>query len=142
MALPTQDPTEFLQTEFQSSPLVEVLQKPPTALLGVSDAAANALGAIGVKTVFDLALSRVFAAAAQLADAGENASNALNRFGAPASDMLSAPLPPDTRVPDVRFMPPNILAGIPDANAFSAALGVKTVRDVAFSRPISPPSRF
>src|SRR5712691_7027910 len=132
MALPTQDPTEFLQTEFQSSPLVEVLQKPPTALLGVSDAAANALGAIGVKTVFDLALSRVFAAAAQLTDAGENASNALNRFGAPASDMLSAPLPPDTRVPDVRFMPPNILAGIPDANAFSAALGVKTVRDVAF----------
>ena len=46
----------------------------------------------------------------------ENASNALNRFGALASDMLSAPLPPDTRVPDVRFMSPGILAGIPDAN--------------------------
>jgi hypothetical protein len=130
-----EDSTELLQTEFQSLPLVEVLQKPPTALLGVSDAAATTLGDIGVKTIFDLALSRVFEAAAQLADAGENASNALNRFGAPGSDMLSAPLPPDTRVPDVRLMPPSILAGIPDANEFSTALGVKTVRDVAFYPP-------
>ncbi len=130
-----EDSTEFLQTDFQSLPLVEVLQKPPTALLGVSDAATTALGNIGVKTIFDLALSRVFDAAAQLTDAGENASSALNRFGAPASDMLSAPLPPDTRVPDVRFMSPQILAGIPDANAFSTSLGVKTVRDVAFYPP-------
>ena len=130
-----EDPTELLQTEFQSLPLVEVVQKSPRALLGVSRAAATALGNVGVKTIFDLALSRVFDAAAQLTDAGENASNALNRFGAPASDMLSAPLPPDTRVPDVRFMSPQILAGIPDANAFSRALGVKTVRDVAFYPP-------
>jgi hypothetical protein len=129
------DPSELLQTDFQSLPLVEVLQKSPNALLGVSDAAATALDAIGAKTIFDLALSRVFDAATQLTDAAENASNALNRFGAPATDMLSAPLPPDTRVPDVRFMPPQILAGIPDANAFGTALGVKTVRDVAFYPP-------
>jgi hypothetical protein len=129
------DPSELLRTDFQSLPLVEVLQKSPTALLGVSDDAATALDAIGAKTIFDLALSRVFDAATQLTDAAENASNALNRFGAPATDMLSAPLPPDTRVPDVRFMPPQILAGIPDANAFSSALGVKTVRDVAFYPP-------
>src|SRR5438045_3768111 len=111
------DPSELVQTDFQSLPLVEVLQKSPNALLGVSNAAATALENIGAKTIFDLALSRVFDAATQLTDAAENASNALNRFGAPASDMLSAPLPPDTRVPDVRFMPPQILAGIPDANA-------------------------
>src|SRR5438046_4817872 len=129
------DSSELLQTDFQSLPLLEVLQKSPNALLRVSDAAATALENIGAKTIFDLALARVFDAATQLTAAAENASNALNRFGAPASDMLSAPLPPDTRVPDVRFMPPSILAGIPDANAFSAALGVKTVRDVAFFPP-------
>jgi hypothetical protein len=130
-----QDTSELLKTEFQSLPLVEVLQKSPTALLSVSDGAAAALEDIDVKTIFDLALSRVFDAASQLNDAAENASNAFNRFGAPASDMLSAPLPPDTRVPDVHFMSPSILAGIPNANGFSAALGVKTVRDVAFYPP-------
>src|SRR6266480_7193525 len=129
------DSSELLQTDFQSLPLVEVLQKSPTALLGVSDAAATALENIGAKTIFDLALSRVFDAAAQLTDAAENASHALNRFGAAASDMLSAPLPPDTRVTDVRFMPPSILAGIPDPNAFGTVLGVKTVRDIAFYPP-------
>jgi hypothetical protein len=66
MTTQIKDPAELLQTEFQSLPLVEVLQKPPTALLGVSDAASTALGNIGVKTVFDLALSRVFDAAGQL----------------------------------------------------------------------------
>jgi hypothetical protein len=130
-----EDTSELLKTDFQSLPLVEVLQKPPTALLSVSDEAEAALDQIGVKTIFDLALSRVFEAASQLTDAAENASNALNRFGAPASDMLSGPLPPDTRVPDVRLMSPSILAGIPDANAFTTALGVKTVRDVAFYPP-------
>src|SRR4030095_3995112 len=98
MALNIEDPTAYLQTAFQSLPLVEVLQHPPAALLGVSGAAATALGDIGVRTVFDLALSRVFAAAAQLTDAGDNAANAFTRFGAPASDMLTAPLPLDTRV--------------------------------------------
>jgi N-acetyl-anhydromuramyl-L-alanine amidase AmpD len=131
----SEDTSELLKTEFQSLPLVEVLQKPPSALLSVSDGAATALGNVGVRTIFDLALSRVFDAASQLTDAGENASNALNRFGAPASDMLSAPLSPDARVSDVRFMSPSILAGIPDANAFITALGVKTVRDVAFYPP-------
>jgi hypothetical protein len=59
MALPTQDPTEFLQTEFQSLPLVEVLQKPPTALLGVSDATATALGASASKP-FSISPCRAF----------------------------------------------------------------------------------
>ncbi len=46
---PVEDSSELLQTDLQSLPLVEVLQKPPTALLGVSDAAATAPGNIGIK---------------------------------------------------------------------------------------------
>ncbi len=135
MALTVQDPSELLQTEFHALPLVEVLQKAPAALLGVSTEAAAALTTIGVRTIFDLALSRVFDAAVNLTDAGENPSNPLNRFGAPVNDMLRAPLPPGTRFTEVRFLSPEILAGIPDSDAFNAALGVKTVRDLAFYPP-------
>ncbi|MBA2622574.1 MAG: hypothetical protein H0U88_02995 [Chthoniobacterales bacterium] len=77
----------------------------------------------------------IFEAAAKITDAGENASNPLNRFGASATDMVRPDLPPNTRVPDLRFMGPEILAGISDAPAFSSGLGVKSVRDVAFYPP-------
>src|SRR5262249_48192041 len=55
--------------------------------------------------------------------------------GAAPTDLLAAPLPPGTRMPDVRFLSPGVLAGIADATAFSGVLGVKTVRDVAFYPP-------
>lgn len=97
------DPADLLKTEFQALPLAEVLNKPPGALLGVSDEASTALAGIDVKSLFDLALSRVFAAAVQLDDAADNAANALNRFGAPATDMVRPGLSGRSRSPTCAF---------------------------------------
>ena len=135
MMATTSDAADLLKTEFHALPLAEVLQKAPTVLLGVTEAAGDALAGIGVKTVFDLALSRVFQAAVQLNDAADNQSSAFTRFGAPATDMVRPDLPGGIRVNELRFQPVDILAGITDAEAFRSALGVMTVRDLAVYPP-------
>lgn len=129
------DPSDLLKTEFQSLPLAETLQKPPGVLLGVSNEAQAALAALGIGSVFDLALARVFEAADQLNDAAENPGNPLNRFGAPVRDMVRSGLPGSLKIADFRFQPVDILAGIADPAALKAALGVLTVRDLAVYPP-------
>src|SRR5262245_61316567 len=116
-------PVELLTTDFQGTPLPEVLQAPPTALLGVAPAAATALAEVGITSVFDLALSRVFAAADQLTDAADDPANPFFRFGAPATDMVDPGLARTLRVQDLRFKQIGVLAGIPDGDSFAAALG-------------------
>ena len=129
------EPSDLLKTEFIALPAVEVLGNPVTVLLGVSDAAATALAGLEVTTVFDLALSRVFAAAVELEDAAENARNTLSRFGAPPSDLVDGGIVGATRVGDLRFESVGILAGVDDAASLQAALGVETVRDLAVYPP-------
>jgi hypothetical protein len=131
----TSDPGDLLKTAFQSLPLAEVLQKPPGVLLGVSDEAQTALAALGIGSVFDLALARVFEAADQLNDAAENPANPLNRFGAPVKDMVRSGLPGSLKISDFRFQPVDILSGIADPAALKTALGVLTVRDLAVYPP-------
>ena len=97
------EPSDLVTTEFQSVPLAEVLSKPVTALLGVTTDAAAALADIGVETVFDLALSRVFAAAVELVRAATDPGSAFSRFGAPPSDLLADDAPDLTAVGDLRF---------------------------------------
>lgn len=129
------DPSDLLKTEFQALPLAEVLQKTPAVLLGVSDEAQAALAGLGISSVFDLALARVFEAAEQLNDAAENPANPLNRFGAPVKDMVRPGLPGSLKITDFRFQPVNILSGVADPAALQAALGVRTVRDLAVYPP-------
>jgi hypothetical protein len=129
------EPSDLVKTEFASLPVAEMLGKPVTVLLGVSDDAAAALGGLDIENVFDLALSHVFAAAVQLDDAADNATNTFSRFGAPPADLLNNGTAGTTKVADMRFEPIGILAGIPDAAGLQAALGVETVRDLAVYPP-------
>ena len=129
------EPSDLLKTEFLTLPVAEVLGKPVTVLLGVSDEAATALAELDVNSVFDLAMSRVFAAAVQLEDAGDNASNTLSRFGSAPADIVDDGLPGTVKVSDLRFEPVGILAGIPNPDALATALGVETVRDLAVYPP-------
>ena len=129
------EPSDLVKTEFASLPVAEMLGKPVTVLLGVSDDAAAALGGLDIENVFDLALSHVFAAAVQLDDAADNSTNTFSRFGAPPADLLNDGAAGTTKVTDLRFEPIGILAGIPDAAALQAALGVETVRDLAVYPP-------
>jgi hypothetical protein len=129
------EPSDLVKTEFASLPVAEMLGKPVTVLLGVSDDAAAALGGLDIENVFDLALSHVFAAAVQLDDAADNSTNTFSRFGAPPADLLNDGGAGTTKVTDMRFEPIGILAGIPDAPGLQAALGVETVRDLAVYPP-------
>jgi hypothetical protein len=73
MTLTLESP-DLVKTEFASLPVAEMLGKPVTVLLGVSEDAASALRGLDIESVFDLALSHVFAAAVELDDAAENAA--------------------------------------------------------------------
>jgi hypothetical protein len=128
-------PAIHLKTEFHALPLAEVLQRPPSALLGVDQAAATQLASLSIGSIFDLALSRVFDAARQLDAAADDPTSAFARFGAPAADIVRANLPGATRVADLRFLGLDVLAGVPDPAALGSALGVRTVRDLAVWPP-------
>lgn len=129
------EPSDLLVSEAQLQPLAEVLNLPPDRLLGVSAEARAALATLGVVTVFDLAMSSVFNAAAQIEDAADNPSNAMNRFGRPISDLLKPGISGTVAVPDLRNESVDILADIADAAAIQAALGVITVRDLSVYPP-------
>jgi hypothetical protein len=129
------DPSDLLVSEAQLLPLAEVLNLPPDRLLGVSPQALAALATLGVRNVFDLAMSGVFNTAAQIEDAADNPSNAMNRFGRPVSDLLKPGIAGTVAIPDLRNAPLDILADIADAAGIQAALGVITVRDLSVYPP-------
>jgi hypothetical protein len=129
------DPADLLVSEAQLLPLAEVLNLPPDRLLGVSAQAQATLSSLGVRNVFDLAMSSVFNAAAQIEDAADNPANAMNRFGRPISDLVKPGIPGTVAVPDLRNASIAILAGIDDAAAVNDTLGVKSVRDLSVYPP-------
>ncbi len=129
------DPSDLLVSEAQLLPLAEVLNLPPDRLLGVSPRALAALATLGVRNVFDLAMSSVFNTAAQIEDAADNPSNAMNRFGRPVSDLLKPGIAASVAIPDLRNASLAILADVTDAAGIQAALGVITVRDLSVYPP-------
>jgi len=129
------DPSDLLVSEAQLLPLAEVLNLPPDRLLGVSPQALAALATLGVRNVFDLAMSSVFNTAAQIEDAADNPSNAMNRFGRPISDLLKPGIAGTVAIPDLRNASLAILADVADAAEIQAALGVITVRDLSVYPP-------
>lgn len=129
------DPADLLVSEAQLLPLAEVLNLPPDRLLGVSAQAQATLSSLGVRNVFDLAMSSVFNAAAQIEDAADNPANAMNRFGRPISDLVKAGISGTVAVPDLRNASIDILTGIDDAATVRNALGVTSVRDLSVYPP-------
>ena len=129
------DPSDLLVSEAQLLPLAEVLNLPPDRLLGVSAPAQATLLSLGVRNVFDLAMSSIFNAAAQIEDAADNPANAMNRFGRPISDLVKPGISGTVAIPDLRNASLDVLAGIDDAAAVQNALGVTTVRDLSVYPP-------
>lgn len=129
------DPSELLVSEAQLLPLAEVLNQPPDRLLGVSAQAQATLSTLGVRNVFDLAMSSVFNAALQIEDAADNPANAMNRFGRPISDLLKPGISGTVPMADLRNASIDILADIANAAEVQAALGVVTVRDLSVYPP-------
>ena len=80
--------------------------------MGVTSDALDALTALRVSTVFDLALSSVFNAAVQIDDAADDQANPMNRFGRPITDLLKPGIAGTVAVPDLRNQSIDILADI------------------------------
>jgi hypothetical protein len=128
--------TDLLTSEHADDEIHDVLHRAPRVLLGVSDAAAQALETLGISTVFDLANSRIFADAKVLLEAGADPGSLVARFGAVPGDIVTT-ASADVPVDQLRFRPVGILAGIGPANqaAVQQALDVATVRDLALWPP-------
>jgi hypothetical protein len=107
----------------------EALRLDVGALLGVSDAAAQALKAVSILSVFDLSASRVFATAVRLVEVAANPSRAEARLGVVAADAVA--MPAGVAVGALADRPLSVLRGIPDAAALGDALDVETVRELA-----------
>lgn len=110
--------------------LDEALQQPVAALLGVSSRAADALGRIGVASVFDLGSSWLFANAAAAIEAPSGG------LGTSSADLLDPGVLPQPRE-DVTALPLTSLRGLSDdeAEALAAGLEVTTLRELALWPP-------
>ncbi len=122
----------FVKSQFGDLQIEQVLASPPSVLLGVGDAAATAIGALGVSTVFDLSVSTVFDNAARIVAAGEDPRSVMRRFGRAPSSLVDdgAATTPTTDLPYADLA---ALTGIDAATSatLQQQLGVATVRDLA-----------
>jgi hypothetical protein len=127
--------TDILRSDTSHPELQELLNRPPTVLLGVSTAAGAARAATGVKTVFDLGSSWLFAnvrSASRAAMVGTSTA----RFGVAPSDWLE-----DTAswssLEEIASAPLEKLRRVdaPQAAALKAALDIVSIRDFAFWPP-------
>jgi hypothetical protein len=112
-------------------------------LLGLSDAAAEALSRLGVDTVFDLARSTAFRAADQVVAAGTDAESPESRFGELPSDLFTSR--PDvglTEAPSLDASSVRMVAAASDGDgAVTSALDVTTIRDLSWWPPYRAASR-
>lgn len=122
------DVAEYLKAGHSGLTLDETLQKPVSALLGVSDEATTALQRVGINSIFELGSSWLFAHA--------SAAIAARDIAEPAP----APL-----LEDVAQIPAEQIPGLPlrhlrglsdeDATAISQGLGVQSLREFALWPP-------
>lgn len=122
------DVAEHLKAGHSGLTLDETLQKPVSALLGVSDEAATALRRVGIHSIFDLGSSWLFAHA--------SAAIAARDIAEPAP----APLLEDVAqftAEQIPGLPLRHLRGLSDedATAISQALGVQSLREFALWPP-------
>src|SRR5262245_21248090 len=102
----------YLRSAHGASTSDEALLLDVSALLGVSGPAAQALKAISIASVFDLAASQVFATAARLLEIAANPGRAEARLGVVAADAVA--MPTGVAVGALADQPLSILRGVAD----------------------------
>src|SRR4051812_33116388 len=129
------DVRSFLRSAFAARGLDEVLRAPASALIGVHPAAEAALAALDISSVFDLAASHVFGAAAGLVAISQDPTTAESRLNVVAGDV--AAMPPGVPVRELADQPIAILRAVGETQAASLAqvLDVATVRELALWPP-------
>ena len=137
----TFDVARFLKSAFAGLAPDEALRQPPGVLLGVSAGAQAALETLGVRTVFDLAASRVFATARALLAIQRDPTTAEARLNVVAADAVDAPA--GMPVTELADQPIAILRGVGSANApaLGAAVDVSKFATSRSGRRTRPPER-
>lgn len=117
----------YTRTESLNLTPRELLQASPIVLLGVSAEAEQQLQTLGIFSVFDLAMSRVFDAARRLTGASDGPSDLL-RFGSVPADLVNIATIAGKPLDQVQFEPIQVLDGIGSHNgpALESALHLKT----------------
>ncbi|MGQ0766284.1 MAG: hypothetical protein ACT4OZ_11520 [Gemmatimonadota bacterium] len=122
---------DIVRTSSASLDLPALLRQPTRSLLGVSEPAAEALAEAGIRTIFDLGASQLFASARAVVAAAQP-GGASARFGALPGDLLSEGAA-DTPLAEVPALPVSALRmlSLLEATALATALDVETIRDFA-----------
>lgn len=131
------DLIDGVRTDWRSLLPTELLDQSPRALLGVTQAAAQLLEELDVRTVFDLATSVVFTHAVALNEASGSSRSLLYQHGVATSDMVREAHVAGKRVDELPYLPVAILQAVPEDKVaeLSAVLDVATVRDLALYPP-------
>jgi hypothetical protein len=126
-----------LRNEARSLPIINLLQQPCSALLGVNDSAKDALAKLSVFTIFDLASSAVFDTATKIVTASTDPQNAVYRFGKVPADQVRASAVDGVPLQKLLDQPIAVLSAVPEADAdkISKALDAGTIRDLAVYPP-------
>jgi hypothetical protein len=128
--------TDLLRSDSVNLEIGDVLRASPALLLSLGPGAVAGLQQLGIETVFDLARSATFAAAALVLAAGSDPSTPESRVGALPSDVL---VPAATAsIAEAENLPVASLravAAVDQNGALAETLGITTVRDFALWPP-------
>lgn len=113
--------------------LQDVLKQSTSQLLGVSDGAATVLSKVGIKTIFDLGTSNLFASARAVMEMMEDG---VDRFGLVSNDLLSdeASYSSVSDIPGLSIAALRVLTPA-QATELAETLDVKTIRDISLWPP-------
>ena len=125
-------PFDSIRAPYRSLDPSSVLEKPTSILLGISQSAANALSAVGVSTVFDLASSVVFANAVDICLLAERGQGRFAATGKVPHDALRDGH--DKPITDLPLQPISILStDSPKTkmDALAVEIDIASIRDLA-----------
>jgi hypothetical protein len=115
----------------------ELLQSPPTVLIGINDTIAQVLASLSIHSVFDLATSRLFNAASAIAQSAPSTnSEAIAQYGFAPSDQVSNGAT-GTPIDTLQLADISQLDGIGRQNRdqLVQVLQVETIRDLSLWPP-------
>src|SRR5262245_6724587 len=127
---------QLVRAEHRHVDLREVLSLSPRALLGVDQAAATTLERLDIRTVFDLATSQLFTAAASVPPAAGDPASPMYQYGVVTGDLVRGEAE-TSRLTEVPDLPVDVLQALPteEAGSVKAALDVERVRELACYPP-------
>ncbi len=128
---------KYINSEFSSLTLAEVLREPVSVLIGVSEDVKQALSKLRIHNVFDLGMSEIFDNAARILHNSEEPNSVFRKFGRVPAAMVDKNTMMETEVTELPYEAIEVLIGIGPNNGpdLQTHLSVSTIRDLAMWPP-------